>query len=61
MPIVPVVGTVYQGYVGWIGHLAVKYYAENVATMRRAVMRSSRQLHLKIVRKPVDDDGILWN
>ena len=51
LPFVPVVGTVFDGYVGWKGHQAVKYYAEDVVTMRRAVLQSSQQLHLKIVRK----------
>ena len=54
LPFVPVVGTVFDGYVGWKGHQAVKYYAEDVVTMRRAVLQSSQQLHLKIVRKSPD-------
>ena len=58
VPFVPVVGTtVYDGYVGWRGRVAVKYYAEDVATMRRAVIQASRQLHLEIVSKTADEDG----
>jgi hypothetical protein len=54
LPFVPVVATVYDGYVGWKDHQAVKYYAADVVTMRRAVLQSSQQLHLKIVRKSAD-------
>jgi len=58
VPFVPVVGTtVYDGYVGWRGRVAVKYYAEDVATMRRAVIQASRQLRLEIVSKTADEDG----
>jgi hypothetical protein len=57
IPFVPVVGTAYDGYVGWKGHQAVKYYAEDIATIRRAVMQSSRQLHLKIIDKSTDEKG----
>ncbi|MGD0022226.1 MAG: DUF3568 family protein [Smithellaceae bacterium] len=57
LPIIPVVGTVYDGYVGWKGHQATKYYAEDIGTIRRAVVKSSQQLHLKIVRKPADTKG----
>ena len=57
LPYIPVVGTVWDGYVGWKGHQAVKYYAEDVVTVRRAVMQSSRQLHLKIVQKSTDEKG----
>ncbi len=54
LPFIPVVGTVYDGYIGWKGHQATKYYAEDVGTIHRAVMRSSQQLHLKIVRNSTD-------
>jgi hypothetical protein len=57
IPFVPVVGTVYDGYVGWKGHQAVKYYAEDISTMRRAVMQSSRQLNLKLVNKSTAEKG----
>lgn len=57
IPFVPVVGTVYDGYVGWRGHQAVKYYAEDLATMRRAVVQSSKQLNLKIVNKSTAAKG----
>jgi hypothetical protein len=57
LPFIPVVGTVYDGYVGWKGHQAVKYYAEDVVTVRRAVMQSSQQLNLKIVRKSTAENG----
>ena len=57
LPFIPVVGTFYDGYIGWKGHQAVKYYAEDMATMRRAVMQSSQQLHLKIVRKSTNANG----
>jgi hypothetical protein len=57
IPFVPIVGTVYDGYVGWKGHQAVKYYAEDLATMRRAVMRSSKQLNLKLVNKSTAEKG----
>ena len=57
LPLVPVVGTFYDGYVGWKGHQAVKYYAEDIGTIHRAVMQSSRQLNLKIVRKSADRKG----
>jgi hypothetical protein len=57
LPFIPIVGTVYDGYVGWRGHQAVKYYAEDIATMRRAVMQSSQQLRLKAVHKSTDKNG----
>jgi hypothetical protein len=58
VPFIPAVGTTaYDGYVGWKGHQAVKYYADDIATMRRAVMQSSRQLHLKIVNESTDKNG----
>ena len=57
LPFVPIVGTVYDGYVGWKGHQAVKYYAEDIATMRKAVLQSSRQLNLKTVYKSSDEKG----
>jgi hypothetical protein len=57
LPFIPIVGTVYDGYVGWKGQQAVKYYAEDMGTIQRAVMQSSQQLHLKIVRKSQDANG----
>ena len=51
VPIVPVVGTVYEGYVGWKNHQSIKYYAADIVTIHRAVMMSSQQLNLKVVRK----------
>jgi hypothetical protein len=57
LPFIPIVGTVYDGYVGWKGHQAVKYYAEDVGTIQRAVMQSSQQLHLKIIQKSKDASG----
>lgn len=51
VPIVPVVGTIYDGYVGWKEHQSVKYYAADIVTIHRAVMLSSQQLNLKVVRK----------
>lgn len=55
-PYVPVVGTVYDGYVAWQGREAVKYYAEDIDTIRQAVLQSSRQLNLEIVRKSLEKD-----
>ena len=57
MPFVPIVGTAYEGYVGWKGYQAVKYYAEDMGTIQRAVMQSSQQLHLKIVHKSKEENG----
>ncbi|MGA2526204.1 MAG: DUF3568 family protein [Smithellaceae bacterium] len=58
LPFIPAVGTtVFDGFVGWKGRQAVKYYAEDIATMRRAVMQSSRQVHLKIVHKSTEENG----
>ena len=57
LPFIPIVGTVFDGYVGWRGHQATKYYAEDIGTIRRAVIKSSQQLHLKIVRKSTDMNG----
>lgn len=51
VPIVPVMGTIYDGYVGWKEHQSVKYYAADINTIHRAVMLSSQQLNLKVVRK----------
>jgi hypothetical protein len=57
LPFIPVVGAFYDGYVSWKGHQATKYYAEDIGTVHRAVMKSSQQLHLKIVRKSADAKG----
>jgi len=51
MPIVPVVGTIYDGYIGWKEHQSIKYYAADVNTIHRAVILSSRQLNLKVIHK----------
>jgi hypothetical protein len=51
VPIVPVMGTIYDGYVGWKEHQSIKYYAADINTIHRAVMLSSQQLNLKVVRK----------
>jgi len=51
VPIVPVMGTIYDGYVGWKEHQSIKYYAADINTIHRAVMLSSKQLNLKVVRK----------
>lgn len=51
IPIAPVVGVVYDGYTGWKEHQSIKYYAADINTIHRAVILSSKQLSLKVVRK----------
>ncbi len=57
LPIIPVVGTIYEGYIGWKEREAVKYYAADMATMHQAVILSSQQLHLKVAKKSTGKKG----
>jgi hypothetical protein len=43
----PIVGTTYEGYVVWKSGEATKYYAFDLYTTYRAVMRASDQLKLE--------------
>jgi hypothetical protein len=43
----PVMGTAYEGYVAWKSGEATKYYAFDLDTTYRAVMRASDQLKLE--------------
>lgn len=46
LPLLPVVGSAYQGYVVWRSGEATKYYAFDVDTTYRAVMQASVHLQL---------------
>ena len=47
LPFLPVLGTAYDGYVVWKSGKATKYYAFDLDTTYRAVMRASDQLKIK--------------
>jgi len=47
LPFLPVMGTAYDGYVVWKSGKATKYYAFDLDTTYRAVMRASDQLKIK--------------
>jgi hypothetical protein len=47
LPFIPVVGSVYDGYVVWKSGKATKYYAFDLDTTYQAVMRASDQLKLE--------------
>ena len=47
LPFLPVMGTAYDGYVVWKSGKAIKYYAFDLDTTYRAVMRASDQLKIK--------------
>jgi len=47
LPFLPVMGTAYDGYVVWKSGTATKYYASDLDTTYRAVMRASDQLKIK--------------
>ena len=47
LPFVPVMGSVYEGYVVWKSGRAIKYYALDLDTTYRAVMRASDQLKIE--------------
>jgi hypothetical protein len=47
LPFLPVLGTAYDGYVVWKSGKATKYYALDLDTTYRAVMRASDQLKIK--------------
>ncbi|MCK9392854.1 MAG: hypothetical protein M0Q01_14955 [Syntrophales bacterium] len=47
LPILPVMGTAYTGYVLWKSSEATKYYAVDLDTTYRAVMIASEQLQVK--------------
>ncbi|MHB8907625.1 MAG: DUF3568 family protein [Syntrophales bacterium] len=43
----PITGSAYEGYVAWTSGEATKYYAFDIETTYRAVMRTSDQLKLE--------------
>lgn len=47
LPFVPVMGSVYEGYVVWKSGKATKYYALDLDTTYRAVMQASDQLKIE--------------
>ena len=47
LPVLPVVGSVYDGYVVWKSGKATKYYACDLDTTYRSVMRASDQMKLE--------------
>jgi len=47
LPFLPVLGSVYEGYVVWKAGKATKYYAFDLDTTYRAVMRASDQLKIE--------------
>src|SRR5664280_3100291 len=47
LPFLPVMGTAYDGYVVWKSGKATKYYAFDLDTTYRAVMRASDHLKLE--------------
>ncbi|MEN6318190.1 MAG: DUF3568 family protein [Syntrophaceae bacterium] len=54
----PMMGTAYEGYVFWKSGKATKYYAFDLDTTYRAVMRASDQLKLEATLiKPAPQEG----
>ena len=51
LPLLPVMGSAYEGYVVWKSGEATKYYAFDVETTYRAVMQAS--VHLKLETTPI--------
>ena len=47
LPFLPVLGSVYEGYVVWKAGKATKYYAFDLDTTYQAVMRASDQLKIE--------------
>jgi len=47
LPFLPLIGSVYEGYVVWKAGKATKYYAFDLDTTYRAVMRASDQLKIE--------------
>ena len=47
LPFIPVMGSAYDGYIVWRSGKATKYYASDLDTAYRAVMRASDQMKLE--------------
>ena len=51
VPIIPFMGTAYEGYTIWRGDEAIKYYTHDFDTICRAVNRACEQMKLKTTVK----------
>ena len=58
LPFLPVMGSVYDGYVVWKSGKATKYYAIDIDTTYRSVMQAADQMKLEITLiKSVTQEG----
>jgi hypothetical protein len=53
VPFIPIVGSAHQGYVGWKGQEATKYYFCDLKTTYQIVKRTTRQLELETKMQPL--------
>jgi hypothetical protein len=58
LPLIPIMGSAYEGYVIWKGGEATKYYAYDIDTTYRAVTQTAGQLKIEAtLTKPAPKEG----